>query len=312
MNRKRILLTAVTVAAVAGSTVAAIGIASASVPPLVAANTTVVPSAPRIVAPPGMALNAGQTVTLAVGGHTFGDVTVPADATGVTVSITSLNPAAAGQLVAWTTDAGRPGTPNVTYAKGESATNVVTIGLNDAGKLNVYSSAKTKFAMALMAFNTPAPAPAPTCDATVASIPAATKTLTHVGGSIRTGATDFGHITLAAGTYDARVIGGWTGLNNLNNTVPDGVSLTGTMVVVKGDTINADFTNDVTAGGIAIPRSTSDTLTQDPTAAISTFLVLTESTEVHVQLFAYASNSGTAGSGEVKANVQSAQFRRVC
>jgi hypothetical protein len=150
-------------------------------------------------------------------------------------------------------------------------------------------------------------APAPV----LKSIDGSTKTL-DVGGSIRTRSTDFGSVTLAAGTWDARVVGGWTGLNNGNKDCTSGSTfLTGTLVVVKGDTINSDFSNDVTAGGVLIPESDSATLTQDPTAAVNTYLVLSEPTEVHVKLFAYASDSSQSCSGTLKGNVQVAQFAKI-
>lgn len=312
MKYKKAVLSASVAAVVVGGSIAAVGIASASVPAPQPANVNVVPAAPRIVAPPGVLLNAGQTVTIQVAGRTFGSTHVPNNTTGVTVSISSINPSEDGQLTVWTTEVGRPGTPSVNYAKGQSNTNVVTVGLNSQGRINVYSSAATRFVMALMAFNTPDHPVDPACNAALVSIPKSTKTLTNVGGSIRTGATDFGSITLPRGVYDTRVIGGFTGLNNTDTWLPSGVFLTGTLIVVKGDTIDADFGNDVTAGGVILPKSDSATLTQDPTVEVSTFLVLNTATRVHVQLFAYASNSGTAGSGQVKANVQSAQFRRVC
>ena len=192
-----------------------------------------------------------------------------------------------------------------------------TVSLDSRGRLAVYSTARTRFTLQLQSYTTPTTTPPPpTCTATISTIEPSTKTLAQVGGSIRAaspaGATDFGSVNLPAGTYDARVIGGFTGFNNNDTWLPSGVFLTGTMTVVKGATINSDFTNNVTTGGVMIPKSDSTTLTQDPTLAISTFLVLDAPTEVHIKLFAYASNSGTAGSGQVKANVQSAQFRKVC
>lgn len=152
-----------------------------------------------------------------------------------------------------------------------------------------------------------ADAPAPV----VKTITGGTKTL-DVGGSIRTRSTDFGSVTLAAGTYDARVIGGWTGLNNTTKAcTTDNNFLTGTLAVVKGADIAADFSNDVTAGGVIIPEANSDTLTQDPTAAVNTYLTLTENTDVHVKLFAYASDSSQSCSGVLKGNLQTAQFVKI-
>ncbi|GIF25509.1 hypothetical protein BJ973_003786 [Actinoplanes tereljensis] len=308
MNVKRYALAATVVAVVAGGGVAAVGIANA--------DTTPTPSNPYIVAPPGASLSSGDATAIQVAGRTFSGTAVPANATGAVVKLSSVNPSSSGVLTVYTTGT-RPGSPTVSYRRGQNVTGTATVPLDSRGRLSVYSSARTKFTLQLQSYTTPTVTPpAPTCTATISTIAPSTKTLTQVGGSIRAaspaGATDFGSVTLPAGTYDARVIGGFTGFNNTDTWLPSGVFLTGTMTVVKGAEINSSFTNNVTAGGVMIPKSDSATLTQDPTLAISTFLILDTETEVHIKLFAYASNSGTAGSGQVKANVQSAQFRKVC
>jgi hypothetical protein len=304
----RYAIAATVVAVVAGGGVAAVGIANA--------DTTPTPSMPYIVAPPGTSLDSGDTTTIQVAGRTFSGTAVPSNATGAVVKITSVNPASSGTLTVYTSGKRPTGAATVSYRRGQSATGTANVALDSRGRFAVYSSARTRFTLQLQSYTTPTTTPttppAPTCTATISTIEPSTKTLTQVGGSIRAGATDFGSVNLPAGTYDARVIGGFTGFNNNDTWLPSGVFLTGTMTVVKGATINSDFTNNVTAGGVMIPKSDSTTLTQDPTLAISTFLVLDALTEVHVKLFAYASNSGTAGSGQVKANVQSAQFRKVC
>lgn len=305
MKYKRIGLAAAVAAVVVGGGVAAMGIASA--------GTTPTPAHPYIVGPSGSSLNSGETETLQVAGRTFSGTFVPANATGVTVTVSSVNPSGSGHLTIYTTGTSRPSSSTVSFHRGQNNAGTATVALNGQGRLNVYTSERTRYTLRLLSYSTPDTLPA--CSSTIATIAPSTKTLTNVGGSIRAtggGATDFGSVTLPAGTYDTRVIGGFTGFNNTDTWLPSGVFLTGTLVVVKGATINADFSNDITAGGVIIPKSDSATLTQDPTVAISTFLVLDASTDVHVKLFAYASNSGTAGSGQVKANVQSAQFRRVC
>lgn len=278
--------------------------ASAAVPPPVAGNITMLASAPRLVPSPGSSFEAGQTLTFQVGGQKG----VPANATGVVLSITATNPTVDGNLTAWTTDAGKPGTPTVSYVGGKQATNVATVALNDSGKMNVFSSAKTRVLISVQAYTTPlAAAPAPV----VKNIAPVARKAINVGGGFIARSEDMGEVTLPAGTYDARVLGSFRGLNNVNNTVPAGVTLTGTMAITLGDTVKPDFSNNITVGGIAIPRSQSDTLTQDPTASISTFFTLTESTDVHVRMFAYASNSSQAGSGELQAGLDSATFVRI-
>jgi hypothetical protein len=302
---KRYALAATVVAVVAGGGVAAVGIANA--------DTTPTPSTPYIVGPPGTSLGSGKTTTIQVAGKTFSGTAVPSNATAALVKITSINPSSSGSLTVYTSGNRPTGSPTVTFRRGQNASGTANVPLDSRGRLVVYSSAWTRFTLQLQSYTTPTTTPpVPTCTATISTIAPSTKTLTAVGGSIRAGATDFGSVNLPAGTYDARVIGGFTGFNNNDTWLPPGVFLTGTMTVVKGATINADFSNNVTAGGVMIPKSDSTTLTQDPTLAISTFLVLDAPTEVHIKLFAYASNSGTAGSNQVKANVQSAQFRKLC
>lgn len=308
VNRRRVsryALAAAVVTVVAGGGVAAVGIANA--------DTTPTPSNPYIVAPPGTSLDSGDATTIQVAGRTFSGTAVPSNATGAVVKITSVNPSSSGSLTVYTSGNRPTGTPTVSYRRGQNATGTANVTLDSRGRLTVYSSARTRFTLQLQSYSTPTVTPPPPpCTATISTIEPSAKTLTQVGGSIRAGATDFGSVNLPAGTYDTRVMGGFTGFNNSDTWLPTGVFLTGTMTVVKGATINADFSNNVTVGGVMIPKSDSATLTQDPTLAISTFLVLDAPTEVHVKLFAYASNSGTAGSGQVKANVQSAQFRKVC
>ncbi|WP_433379992.1 hypothetical protein ACQPZX_14480 [Actinoplanes sp. CA-142083] len=301
-GRGRRYALAAAVATVVAGGVAAVGVANA--------DTTPTPSNPYIVAPPGDSLGGGEATKIQVAGRTFSGTAVPSNATGAVVKITSINPASSGSLTVYTTGNRPTGAATVSYRRGQSASGTATVPLDSRGRLTVYSSARTRFTLQLQSYSTPTTIPV--CTATISTISPSVKTLTQVGGSIRAGATDFGSVNLPAGTYDARVIGGFTGFNNNDTWLPSGVFLTGTMTVVKGATINSDFTNNVTAGGVMIPKSDSATLTQDPTLAISTFLVLDAPTEVHIKMFAYASNSGTAGSGQVKANVQSAQFRKVC
>lgn len=303
MKYKRIGLAAAVIAVVLAGAAAAMGIASADVTP--------VPTTPYIVSPPGTTLHHNDAMTIQIAGQTFSGTSVPSNADGVTVSVTVINPPSSGRLTVYTTGTRpRPTTPTVSYRRNQTSTDTAVVALDSRGRLTVYSSETVRFTMKLLSFSTPDTTPV--CIATISTITPSVKTLTNVGGSIRTGATDFGSVTLAAGTYDTRVIGGFTGLNNTDTWLPPNVFLTGTLVVVKGDTIAPDFSNDITDGGVIIPISNSATLTQDPTLAISTFLILNATTEVHVKLFAYASNSSTAGSGQVKANLQSAQFRKIC
>jgi hypothetical protein len=317
MNRK-ILGGFAAAAIVAVGALSLAGSASAAIDNVpVAGNVNVLPQARRVVPFPGVTLNKNAVKTIKIAGETFeGDAHIPADATGVVVSITELSSTADGSLRVWTTGAGTPSTGAVEFRKGESKTNLAFVALlqdgsGNAGRINVQATGgNVKFVLAVMSYYTPVEKP---CVSKLYSIDPAAKTIENVGGTIKgTRSTDLGSVTLPKGTYDTRVVGGFTGLNN-SSAVPEGVFLTGTMVINKGDEITSDFGSVLnTTGGVMIPRSSSDTLTQDPTVGASTFITLTQDTSVHVKLFAYASNSGTAGSGELKGNLQSAQFRSVC
>jgi hypothetical protein len=310
LKYKRIALAAAAAAVVVGGTAAAMGIASA--------GTTNAPAHPSIVTDDS--LGAGDTTTFTIAGRTFGSTTVPSNATGVTLSVSVDDPASSGRLTVYPTGSTRPSTATLNFSRHNDAATTADVDLGTNGRISVYSTRQVDFSLRLLSYTTPDISTLPggggrgdrNCDSTIQTIAPSSKTLTNVGGSIRTRATDFGSVTLPAGTYDTRVIGGFTGANNNDTWYTSNIFLTGTLVVVKGATIASDFSNDVTDGGVIIPKSNSTTLTQDPTLAISTFLVLTHSTDVHVQLFAYASDSSSTGSGLLKGNIQSAQFRRVC
>lgn len=323
-NRKRVGLTAAFAAVVLGGGVTAMGMASASTTPAsvrrvanpadVRRGVTPVVAHPVIVSNEN--LDGDDTENIQIAGRTFGGTSVPSNATGVSVSIVVNNAADNGRMTVYPTGSDRPRTATLSYRRHTDTSGNADVALGSRGRITVYSSEHIHFTMRLLSFTTPDTSttpPPPSCTSTISTIAPSTKTLTNVGGSIRSGATDFGSVTLPAGTYDARVIGGFTGAKNTDTWYPNTLFLTGTMVLVKGGTIASDFSNvAATEGGVLIPKSQSATLTQDPTLPISTFLTLGESTEVHVKLFAYASDSGTAGSGNLQGNLQSAQFRKLC
>lgn len=306
------------VASAAGVTLAAtIGLAvtgSAAVPTPTPGNVTMIQPV-RDVNTPGIALANKATTTVQVTGKTG----VPAAATGVIGILTPYQASAAGSLTAFTAGQGQPGTPTLAYSRasatvpsGPGAT--VTVPLNSAGQMAVGNvGGPTRFLFTVLGYVTPVPA---ACSATVATIAPAPVSLTHVGGSIRSGATDAGSVHLGAGTYDTRVLGNFTGLNSTNDAAFAGHELFGTMVLWTGDAIAPDFSNDITDGGHLIDQADSATLTVDPTTALSTFLTVPAGGEdVHVGFFAYLDNSGGltgADAGNVKATIQSAAFRSVC
>jgi hypothetical protein len=150
-----------------------------------------------------------------------------------------------------------------------------------------------------------AAAPAPV----VKQAASVSKKTINVGGSIRTRATEFGDITLPAGVWTASVRGTFTGFNN-NTDLPSTVTVTGTFLIQKGSSMGDDFGNNVTVGGITIPRAQSDTLTQDPTAAINDTIKLDEETTLHFKAFGYASDSSQRDS-VLKFSLDSATFVKV-
>lgn len=290
------------------------GTALASVPAPTVGNVTVLSSAPRLVPSPGSAFAAGETKTFQVAGETFSGTAIPANATGVTISISATNSAAHGKLTVWTTDAGQPGPGTVTFEVGGGQTNVAFVGLNSDGKLNVYASAKTQALISIQSYVTPLAQPQ------IFGIPAADKTLDHIGPSVRTdnstpgsGVTDLGNVVLPAGVYDARIIGGFSGLKG-NADIPSGVSLLGGLFVTRGSGIPSGFGNVLAqTQGIEIPKTNSGSAsyTVDPTAQVSTFLSLNTATEVHVQAYAYSSDGADRAALGVKANIASAQFLKL-
>lgn len=131
--------------------------ASAAVPTPQAGTITALPDAPRLVGFPGQQLSANRAATLQVAGQAG----VPDDATAVMVDVTSVSPSAAGSLTLWTTDAGQPGTPTITFGRAGTSTAVAFVGLNDTGKINVVASVNTAFVLAVKGYTEPAAAPAP-------------------------------------------------------------------------------------------------------------------------------------------------------
>jgi hypothetical protein len=322
MNLRKILVSGLAAFAVAAG---AVGVsmtsASASIPTPVEGNVTILSAAPRIVASPGTVLQSGVTKTFKVAGETFGGTTIPANATGVTLSVSSTNPAAGGKVTVWTTEAGRPGTGQLNWDKGvQATTNLVAVGLNSEGKFNVESSTKTNVVMAILNYVTPhtnpvVPAPVEK------SIAKTDRAAIKVGGSIRTRGTEVGSVVLTEGKWDARAAASWRGLNSTNNTVPAGVNLSGTFALVKGDgtpaddttIIAPDFSNNITGSAPSIPRVSSATLTVDPIAPISAFITVPagETLKVTAVLFAAASDSSQAGSDELQAGLDFASFLKV-
>jgi hypothetical protein len=299
-----------------GGAVALSTTANASVPTPVAGNVVVLPAAPRVVPSPGTATTANVTKTFQISGESFSGIAIPANTTGVTVSISSLNPSAAGKLTVWTHEAGKPGTGAVSFAKGESATNLAFVGLNSEGKLDVQASVATNFVLAIQAYVVPlTPVAAPVVKLIA---PVEEKVLAHIGVSVRndnpsaagSGATDLGSVALDAGTYDVNVSGGFKGLNS-SSDLPAGVQLFGGLFLTNSATITTGFSEVLLQNqGVQIPRATG-TLTVDPTVPIVGQIKLTAPTTVHVLAYAYAGDSVDHSALGLKANVRNATFTKV-
>lgn len=141
-------------------------------------------------------------------------------------------------------------------------------------------------------------------------------TLHNVGGSIRSGVTDLGATALETpGTYDIKVLATFfRKVNTSSNPEWASKQTYGTLVVWTGDSINADFSNDTTVGGVLIPKVNSTTLTIDPTADMSATITTTTPDEpVHVGVFAYNDDSSSTGTGEgvFSAALQAASFEEL-
>lgn len=192
MNKKKITLAfaGAFLALAGGATIALTTTANAATTPVKAAAATIpavqpgmisiLPTMPRIVGPSApVSLATGAQVSLDIGGQTFSGYAVPANATGVTVSITSISPQGTGSLKVWTTGTGEPGTPTLNYNAGETNTTIAFTGLDSDGKLNVKAvGAGTKFMMGLIGYVTPATGPGTTGTGTTTPTTAPTTTPT--------------------------------------------------------------------------------------------------------------------------------------
>lgn len=318
-NRRglKVALAGVVAAALAGGGIALAGTASASTPTPTAGNITVLSAGPRIVASPGSSLVANTPKSFKIAGGTFGGIVIPADATGAVLNVSAGNPSGAGKITVWTHGVGKPGTGQVSFAKGENANSVVFVGFDSDGLFDVQSNVNTNVNIAIQSYVTPVDGiPAPV----IKDIAPSEKALEHVGPSVRTdnatpgsGVTDFGSVTLEAGTYDTRITGGFSGLKGAAD-IPAGTQLLGGVFLTKGAGITAGFGTVLgQAQGVAIPKTNSGsaTYTIDPTIAYSGYLVLTTETEVHVSLYAYSSDGVDRAALGVKGNIASAQFRKL-
>ena len=99
----------------------------------------------------GSTIGAGGTRIINVAGA-FG---VPADATGVVVNITVVNPTAAGYLTVFPQGAAQPFTANVNYTGGQVVPNLVEVGTGSTGAVSVFTKATTDIVVDLEGYVAP-------------------------------------------------------------------------------------------------------------------------------------------------------------
>ena len=283
-------------------------------------NVTVLNNQPRLEAynSANTSYTAGQARTYTIAGN-YG---VPNNATGVQFTITAdATGANGGGVTVYPSDVARPGTASE-YINTSTYTNeTVTVPLSADGKITIVTDVKATVNTEINAYYVNA-----TCAPQTYTIDPSSKTLAHIGPSVRTdnttpgsGVTDLGTVTLPAGTYDTRVTGGFSGLKNTTN-VPATTTLLGGLFLTNGTAIPSGFGSVLAQEqGVEIPRTNSGSAsyTVDPTIQVDTFLNLKTSTAVHVQAYAYSSDGSDRGAQDsnpsgVTANVQSATFRSVC
>ncbi len=128
-----------------------LNLAAASVPNPSPVLTTITPCrlfdtrpAPVTVGPRSTPLGAGATFTASVRG-TNGNCTVPANAVGVVMNVTIVNPTGAGFLTVWPSDQPQPLASSLNWLPGQGATpNQVTTALAAvAGSVSFFNSAGT-------------------------------------------------------------------------------------------------------------------------------------------------------------------------
>lgn len=91
---------------------------------------------------PAEPLRDGQELPLQIGGHTFGNETIPADVTGIIANLTVADPTGNGYLVAWTPDKPpnppppEPDTSSINFtAGGPPLANTLVARLGPGGQL---------------------------------------------------------------------------------------------------------------------------------------------------------------------------------
>jgi hypothetical protein len=310
LSRNRIILGAAIAAVVVGGTTAGIGVANAAVTADPAQVVAI--SAPRIMDNVTIAANTTQTVD--IGGSTINGYSYPAALTGVTLTISAQGVGAAGGLTVWTAGQGKPGNPSLAYSSGTVFTTQVDVTTNAAGAIQLANTGAVKVKVGVTSYLLPKNNPAPV----FAAIAPNEVTLAHIGVSVRNdctcaggGTTDLGSVTLPAGTWDVRIMGGFSGIKSTTVLAP-GEEIIGGLFLASDDHISSGFGQVITQNqGVKIPHTVTGTLTVDPTDNLSDFITLTSSTTVHVLAYAYSTASTDESALNVKANIRTAKFLKV-
>lgn len=85
------------------------------------------------------AVKKGGTISVAVAGHGG----VPTGARSVTVIVTGTSSTASGSATVWANGASRPGASDLSWVKGQTWSQAVTVPLASNGKINLYTTAQT-------------------------------------------------------------------------------------------------------------------------------------------------------------------------
>lgn len=295
-------------AILAGGSLLTANLASADV--TAAPAEVVAISASRIM--DNVTINANTTQTIDIGGSTIAGFSYPAALTGVTLNISAQGVGAAGGLTVWTAGQGKPGNPNVVYGSNTVTDGQVDVTTNGAGAIQMANTGKVKVKVGVASYLLPKGVVLPT----FANIAPNEVTLAHIGVSVRNdneaaagaGATDLGSVTLPAGTWDARIMGGFSGIK-ASVDLASGEQIIGGLFLANDNKITSGFGEVLSQDqGVPIPHTASGTLTVDPTVNLSDFLTLTEPTTVHVLAYAYSTASQDRSSLAVKANIRTAKF----
>lgn len=303
---KRTIGTAATLVLAAALAVVGLSATSSAAPAPTSGSLTPIPLT-RVVNTPGDPLSpTHSTVVVTVAGVGA----IPDTATAVTGRLVAYDTTAGMSAVEWDGVSGAPGDPTVTsgpttVAHPSGASSAFVSALN-AGKLSVHLlSGAGSFLLEITGYVTPNPALDTRTVQHGVQVAATSDdpndpqgvTLTHVGGTIVTGATLLSTLPkVAAGHYDVSTLvtdfrkSGTSG-DSPADTIP-------TIVIVAGDSIDADFGNVLaTLAGPAIPKML--TATGDIEVGLNLDTNINLPADGSVSVLSFAANTDRSGFGTV-------------